>query len=109
MSTHVKDAALMVLGTDGRTFAVLVVPTGGRYGLDCCLVADAPMIEVYDYSQDHEVFGPLGQFTGGRYLVETLAEESRGSGAPLSLDGGIPEWTLTATAHQTVRDLARSL
>jgi len=54
-------------------FNVRVIFAGDRYGLnDCLTVEGAPQVEFYDATADKETFGERGQFTGGRYYVETL-------------------------------------
>lgn len=93
---------LRIINNDGRAFHVRAVFCGMRYGLDDCLRHDgAPMIEFYDATQSADKFGARGQFVT-RYYAETLAERGRYttlSGANaygLMLDGGVPEWVLTA-------------
>jgi hypothetical protein len=50
-----------------------------------------PTVAFYDSSQDPEDFPYPGQFTGGRYFVDTLMEHRGG----LSLYGGVHEWYLS--------------
>lgn len=65
------------------------------------------LVAVYDTAQDKAKFGPLGQFTGGRYYAETIAFRPYGVG--LALDGGIPEWTLTPDAAERFRGFAEEI
>jgi hypothetical protein len=57
-----------------------------------------PMIEFFDVRYLHT---PYGQFTGGRYLLDTFME--LGDDRGLCLDGGIPEWSLSAEAVRSVQ------
>lgn len=109
-----KTPFITVTNDEGRTFAARYLPVGARYGRSNVLVADnKPLVEFYDVSladdqseADLTGFGPLGQFTGGRYYVETILGEDRWSSGEggLILDGGVPVWTIDALAMQTVRD-----
>lgn len=57
-----------------------------------------PLVEFFDKRYMHT---PFGQFTGGRYYLETVIDvikERRG----LCLDGGIPEWSVDADSMQLV-------
>lgn len=75
---------------------VHLVPEGGRYGLNnnCINENERTLIEFYDVSQDKDKF-PEGQFTGGRYYVETILCDNgveRHSKYGLRLDGDVPAW-----------------
>jgi hypothetical protein len=71
-------------------FNVRIVRTGDAYGLDNCLTNnDGPMVEFYDRKYMHT---PRGQFVS-RYFVSTLLERPA---VGLSLDGGVPAWTVSA-------------
>jgi hypothetical protein len=93
------QAAEFAHGDDGRVFALRVVNQGDAYGRNGCLIhADAaPMVEFYDTTyagEDPDTFsGHLGQFVS-RYYVSTLMDTDPTKG--ICLDGGIPEWTVTA-------------
>jgi len=72
-------------------FNIRVIRPGDRYGLNDCLMLRAgeqPLVEFYDPRYLHT---PFGQFVA-RYYLSTI----RTHGGPLCLDGGVPEWTLTA-------------
>lgn len=74
----------------GLTFAIRYLAAGAAYGRTGSLVADAPMVEVYDTRYPHTEFGQLVS----RYYVDTF----RGVDGALSLDMGSPSWTLDAAA-----------
>jgi hypothetical protein len=87
-------------------FNVRVVNTGDKYGRDFCLTNEGkPLVEFYDARYPHTEFG---QFVA-RYYVETILEGDgygpKDSG--LSLDGGIPEWTVSASDMVTVRNFLK--
>jgi hypothetical protein len=87
-------------------FNMRVVPRGHSYGLSGSLTAEASMVEFYDARFPHT---ELGQFVS-RYYVETFM----GHHGALVLDGGVPEWTMTAdqveAAQRTLADMkARGL
>jgi hypothetical protein len=76
----------------GVPFVAVLVEPGEPYGvlvrgLDR-LVADKRLIEFYDCRHMHT---ELGQFVS-RYYASTLAEHS----GPLCLDGGAPDWRVSA-------------
>ena len=54
-----------------------------------------PKIAFYDARYPATEFG---QFTAGRYYLETILEVKRG----LDLHGGIPEWTICAESMQSL-------
>ena len=82
-------------------FNVRIVKTGEKYGRNDCLVNDkAAMVEFYDSRYDHADFLGRGQFVS-RYYVSTLLEESQYPNG-LSLDGGIPEWSVSADGMNQV-------
>lgn len=90
-----------------RIFNIRVIKKGDNYGLDDCKTHDEkdPLIEFFDPKYaGQKSFGPLGQFVS-RYYAETLAEGSGG----LCLDGGIPDWTVSAEQMAQVRELAKRL
>jgi len=57
-------------------WTVRFIQPGERYGAEGCLTAAAPMVEFYSAQYQHT---PLGQFTGGRYLLTTLLDGTRGA------------------------------
>ena len=110
---------LLITNSAGREFAVRYVKTGERYGRDFRIVNDEtdrmgngePMVEFWDLSNsfdqvDPEVVSVRGQFTGGRYGVDTLLglnQWGSGSGG-LCLDGGNADvWSIDAKTMQVVR------
>jgi len=75
-------------------FNVRIVKTGDKYGRNDCLTNDrAAMVEFYDSRYTDQTFGDCGQFVS-RYYISTLVESKFPYG--LSLDGGIPEWSVSA-------------
>jgi hypothetical protein len=87
-------------------FNVRVVNKGDKYGRDFCITNEGkPLVEFYDARYPHTEFG---QFVS-RYFVETiLGDDGYGPKATgLSLDGGIPEWTVSASDMVTVRNFLK--
>lgn len=94
-------------------WTVRLIMPGDRYGEKDNLIntGSKPLVEFYDadYKGDPS-FGPYGQFTGGRYYLETLQGKdgfSSGQGehrCELSLDGSIPKWTVSAKDMNVVMD-----
>lgn len=85
-------------------FNVRIVNKGEKYGRDFCLThdGDKPMVEFYDARYPHTEFG---QFVS-RYYVETiLGDGNKKTG--LNLDGGVPEWTVSAEDMATVRSFLK--
>ena len=85
---------MTIRNDDGRPFNVITIRTGENYGRTNALTADAPMVEIYDASQDKDVFGERGQFVS-RYYLSTLAEGAADKG--IHLDGGVSTWHINAT------------
>ena len=82
-------------------FNVRLVRTGDKYGRKDCLTNDsAPMVEFYDSRYDFPDFMGRGQFVS-RYYVSTLTENGE-YGRGLCLDGGIPEWSVSADGMKQV-------
>jgi hypothetical protein len=79
-------------------FNVRVVRKGDRYGLSFCLThdKDEPLVEFYDARYPHTEFG---QFVS-RYHLSTILERDN---AGLCLDGGVPEWSVSANDMAAVR------
>jgi hypothetical protein len=73
--------------------ARLVLP-GEGYGLEFKLKSEAEMVEFYDQRYPHTM---LGQFVT-RYDVPTMREHT----GALCLDGGTPEWSITAENFDSV-------
>lgn len=94
-------------------WTVRLIMPGDRYGEKDNLIntGSKPLVEFYDadYKGDPS-FGPYGQFTGGRYYLETLQGKdgfSFGQGehrCELSLDGSIPKWTVSAKDMNVIMD-----
>jgi hypothetical protein len=81
-------------------FNVRIVKTGDKYGRNDCLVNDkAPMVEFYDSRHNHSDFDGRGQFVS-RYYISTLTTSQYPNG--LCLDGGIPEWSVSADGMKQV-------
>ena len=98
---------LVITNHHGKRFTVRAVRRGEGYGVGDKIIHDSDdsLIEFYDL--DHaERFGPLGQFVS-RYYASTLAHHSDDTG--LSLDGGIPAWSIDRGDLPPVLDLARTL
>jgi hypothetical protein len=79
-------------------FNVRIVRKGEGYGLDSRLTHDKeePFVEFYDKRYPHTEYG---QFIS-RYYVSTILEyDNQG----LCLDGGIPEWSISARDMGVVR------
>ena len=82
-------------------YNVRVVFTGDKYGRNDCLVNDkAPMVEFYDTRFDQNDWMGRGQFVS-RYYVDTIMDGNYPNG--LSLDGGIPEWTVNADEMRCIQ------
>lgn len=85
-------------------FNVRVVNIGDKYGLNDCLVNNkAPMVEFYDLR--FTKCADRGQFVS-RYYVDTILD---GSDCGLCLDGGVPDWTVSAQDMGTVRDFLKKV
>ena len=94
-------------------WTVRLIMPGDRYGEKDNLIntGNRPLVEFYDadYKRDPS-FGPYGQFTGGRYYLETLqgkdglysnqGEHRR----ELSLDDSISKWTVSAKDMNVIMD-----
>lgn len=79
-----------------QTWAVRLVETGDRYGLEDKLIHTeaTPFVEFYDTRFPHT---DLGQFVS-RYHVSTLLEAEDSLKGGLCLDGGTPSWTASSDA-----------
>lgn len=77
-------------------WTVRIIWRGERYGLNNIIehAADTPLVEFYDAEQSVTKFGPWGQFVS-RYNAATLLSREH-PGMPLSLNGGLPRWTVSA-------------
>lgn len=94
-------------------WTVRLIMPGDRYGEKDNLIntGNKPLVEFYDadYKGDSR-FGSYGQFTGGRYYLETLQGKdgfSSGQGehrCELSLDTSIPKWTVSAKDMNVIMD-----
>lgn len=81
-------------------FNVRIVNAGDKYGRDFCLTnAGDPLVEFYDSRYPHTEFG---QFVS-RYFVSDLINHDRG----LILDGGIPDWSISASGMKQVVEFLR--
>ena len=82
-------------------FNVRIVFTGEGYGVNDCIINEErePLVEFYD-SRYQSPRSNRGQFVS-RYYASTLLDGKNGG---LSLDGGIPEWTVSPEDMATVRN-----
>lgn len=104
------DDVLKVTNSEGRPFNVKLIRPGEpdpHRGRDRWQNPTKPVVEFYDavYEGDPR-FGPLGQFTAGRYYVADLLEYSKGVG--LVLHGGVPAWRLDGAAIIEVQNWLRT-
>ena len=76
-------------------FNVRILRKGEKYGLEDCLTHKErkPLVEFYDYRHRDDKEWKRGQFVS-RYYAETILKHDLNFG--LSLDGGVPEWTVSA-------------
>ena len=89
-------------------FNIRVIKQGDHYGLNDCLTHDneQAMVEFYDPRYTTDGFTPLGQFVS-RYYVDTLVVHDVNTG--LLLDGGVPEWSMSATELQSAIAVVRQI
>lgn len=96
-----------------ENWTVRLIMPGDRYGEKDNLfnTDNKPLVEFYDADyKGNPRFGPYGQFTGGRYYLETLQGKgviSSGRGehrCELSLDDSIPKWTVSAKDMNVIMD-----
>lgn len=82
-------------------FNVRILRKGEKYGLENCLTHKErkPLVEFYDYRHRDDKEWKRGQFVS-RYYAETILKHDLNFG--LSLDGGVPEWTVSA---ESMRDI----
>jgi hypothetical protein len=85
---------------------------GDKWGREGCLTHEGePIIEFYDGRYDHEEWlhpeGIHGQFTGGSYYLSTFNEHDADYG--LALQDGVDNWTLSASAVQTVKEWVKEI
>ena len=82
-------------------FNVRILRKGEKYGLKNGLTHKVftPLVEFYDYRHRNDKEWKRGQFVS-RYYAETILDHDPNS--VLSLDGGIPEWTVSAESMQEI-------
>lgn len=82
-------------------FNVRILRKGEKYGLEDCLTHKErkPLVEFYDYRHRNDQEWKRGQFVS-RYYAETILKHDLNFG--LSLDGGVPECTVSA---ESMRDI----
>lgn len=116
-----KTPTMAIQAGSGRYFAVRYLPIGARYGRGNVLnVTDGDQVEFWDLSDaddsdgdlattaDRHGFGPLGNFTGGRYFVATLLDEVSSSArrdlreTGLCLQGGVPAWSVDGGSMRVI-------
>jgi hypothetical protein len=91
--------------SQGRTFAVRILPAGAHQGGGARRVTDVAMVEFYDttYADDgyepggQHGYGPLGQFVT-RYTFGTMISHEGG----LNLDGGVDVWSVDAATMRQI-------
>lgn len=93
----------------GRRFTVRLIEAGEHYGPKGNVLNDGQrLVEFFDADdrcweahpeEDRPVTWPLGNFTGGRYFLADLLD--REASHDLALQGGVPEWTVTADSLRT--------
>lgn len=95
------------VSANGVPFLARLIEAGDGYGAWCkeeqvwALTHNSiekNMIEFFDKRYPHS---PFGQFTGGRYYIDTIVKAAD-SGNGLLLDGGVPQWTITNQDLKTV-------
>lgn len=92
------------IGNNGIPFRAVLIPAGeDPENYPAAKSSKRHQIEFYDRRYNHT---PDGQFTGGRYYVETFME---GYGCRtilegLSLQGDVPDWALSGTDWATVQN-----
>lgn len=81
-------------------FNVRILRQGEPYGLGDCLTHKErkPLVEFYDYRYRNDEW-KRGQFVS-RYYAETILEHDPNNA--LSLDGGIPAWTVTPASMREI-------
>lgn len=86
-------------------YNIRIVNTGDKYGRDDCLTNEKEqMVEFYDRRFDHKSSMGRGQFVS-RYYTNTILSGEYPDG--LCLDGGIPEWTVSAEGMKQVVEYLR--
>jgi hypothetical protein len=86
-----------VLAENGVPFRVVFLPFGDSENYPAAK-SDVPVVEFYDLRYD---FTPDGQFTGGRYRLDTIMEGNPFSG--LVLDTGSPNWRIDGDTMHIIR------
>ena len=94
-------ATFPVTSAAGTPLTAIHLPPGAWAAFPSA-VSDKPMVEFYDTRYDHTIFG---QFTGGRYHVETLLD---GPCQGLIMGSDLA-WTIKAMEMVRVRDWLRGL
>lgn len=90
-------------------FNVRIIRHGDRYGLEDCLeVKGEPMIEFYDFRHADKEFALRGYFVSRYYLSTLVDGEARLSRAGLCLNGGVPEWVVSAFEMRQVFEYIRA-
>lgn len=96
-----------------ENWTVRLIMPGDHCGSEDCMTNNCgnPLVEFYDADYKNKgSFGSYGQFTGGRYFLETLQGKdgfSSGGGehrCELSLDDSIPKWTVSAADMNVIMD-----
>ena len=96
----------------GKEFAVVLLMSGAKYGLNDCLTMDdesGPVVEFHELIPETcgSIEGTKLNFIS-RYFLDTL-KESWGERARdvtgICLDGGVPEWSIDAETMQYIVSL----
>jgi hypothetical protein len=85
-----------VVAENGIPFRAVVLTDGKSENFVTKSMGDRSMIEFYDLRFMHT---PDGQFTGGRYYLESVLDQGRG----LIFDGGVPAWQIDSRTWDTIR------
>jgi len=92
-------SVLDVRSDNGVPFRVLFIPPGELSpNFPSDVASKVGSVEVYDRRHPHT---PDGQFTGGRYYLDTLLQHPRTRG--LDVHGGVPDWTIDGATFGLVR------
>ena len=83
-----------------ENFNIRIVNTGDKYGRNDCLVNNKEtLVEFYDTRYTSSDFADRGLFVS-RYYASSLIDSQYPNG--LCLDGGVPEWSVSADGMKQV-------
>ena len=98
-----------VIAENGVPFRAVFIPAGGKSSNFNLGEITKPMVEFYDRRYKHT---PDGQFTGARYYVDTLMEDSGwypGKVGGLNLHGGVSDYSLGQEEYTEILDWMETL